>query len=334
MLEGCQIIGFDWTYLYVNGAAARHGRRKPVELLGHKMTDIYPGIENTSVFTALRYCMEDRTPCRMENDFQFPDGSKALFETSIQPVPEGILVLSYEITERKRLEKEVLEISEREQSRIGQDLHDGLCQHLAGIEFRLLGLQQKLQTRSARRAAEAAELARLVREGIEQTRTLARGLSPVMSDPGGLMDTLLELAQVTQRSFHISCSLSCPVPVLIEDNTAAMHIYRIAQEALQNAIRHGKATSILISLAVVNKHIVLRVQDDGIGFPRNVQKHNGMGLRVMKYRADLLGASLTVQGAPEGGTAVVCSLPASTGNKPRDNQESRPAGDPVWFPNL
>jgi PAS domain S-box-containing protein len=244
MLEGCQIIGLDWRYFYVNATAARHGRRRPEELLGHTLMELYPGIETTEMFGALRRCMEKRIPCFMENEFTFPDGAKALFEVSIQAVPEGIFVLSNDITERKRLEKEVLEISEREQSRIGQDLHDGLCQHLAGIEFRLLSLKHKIERRSRRpapEAAETAELAKLVREGIEQTRTLARGLSPVMLEPDGLMNALQELAINTEKTFNISCACNCPSPVLIHDNALATHLYRIAQEAVHNAVRHGRA---------------------------------------------------------------------------------------------
>lgn len=113
MLEGCQIIGFDWRYLYVNAAAASHGRRTPNELLGQTLQEIYPGIENTSLFAVLRRCLSERVPCRMENEFVFPDGSKALFEVGIQPVPEGILILSYDITERRRAEQSMLESEAR-----------------------------------------------------------------------------------------------------------------------------------------------------------------------------------------------------------------------------
>jgi PAS domain S-box-containing protein len=160
----------------------------------------------------------------------------------------GAAAILRDITERKRLEKEVLGISEREQSRIGQDLHDELCQHLAGIEFRLLGLKLKLEGKSKKQAAETTELARLVRQGMEQTRTLARGLSPVMLEADGLMNALQELAISTQKAFNVSCSLNCPKPVLIHDNDVATHLYRIAQEAVQNAVRHGKAMSIVINL--------------------------------------------------------------------------------------
>ena len=104
MLEGCQVIGFDWRYLYVNDAVARHGRRTKDELLGHTMMEVYPGIEDTGVFAILRRCMEERTPNHMENEFAYPDSATAWFELSIQPVPEGIFILSIDITERKQAE--------------------------------------------------------------------------------------------------------------------------------------------------------------------------------------------------------------------------------------
>jgi PAS domain S-box-containing protein len=236
----------------------------------------------------------------------------------------GVSSILRDITERKRLEKEILEISEREQSRIGQDLHDGLCQHLAGIEFRLLGLKQKLESKSKKPAAETTELAKLVRQGIEQTRTLARGLSPVVLEADGLMNALQELAMNTEKAFKSSCSFNCPAPVLIHDNAVATHLYRIAQEAIQNAIRHGKAKFIVINLFRRNDRIVLGVKDDGIGIPNKLQKHNGMGLRVMQYRAAMVGGSLVVQREPDGGTSVVCSLRAEGGGqetaRPKDKR--------------
>jgi len=111
MLEGCQIIGFDWRYLYVNDAIARHGRCTKEELLGHTMMEIYPGIKDTEMFATLKDCMEKRTPHRLEIEFTFPDGSKGWFELSIQPVPEGIFILSLDITERKLAEQKILEQS-------------------------------------------------------------------------------------------------------------------------------------------------------------------------------------------------------------------------------
>jgi signal transduction histidine kinase len=205
------------------------------------------------------------------------------------------------------LERDILAISDREQSRIGHDLHDGLCQHLAGIEFRLLGLKQRLADRAA---AEASELARLLRDAMDQTRTIARGLSPVMVEEDGLMNALRELAANTEAAFRVSCVFDCPAPVWLRDNAVATHLYRIAQEAVQNAMRHAQAQKVVIHLFTQSGRIVLGVKDDGVGIPEGRDGHRGMGLRVMQYRASRVGGSLAVQRDPAGGTSVVCSLRA------------------------
>src|SRR5262249_1883067 len=147
-----------------------------------------------------------------------------------------------------RLEKEILEISDREQRRIGQDLHDGLCQQLAGIELMSQVLEGKLAPRSKSDAARAGEIAGHVRDAISQTRLLARGLSPAPLDSEGLMSALQELASNTEKIFSVACRLDCRTPVLVEDHAAATHLFRIAQEAVSNAIKHGKARRIAIHL--------------------------------------------------------------------------------------
>lgn len=270
--------------------------------------------DQARVRETLDKALSQRSRFDLEYRIVRPDGSvrhvHSVAEPMLGPDKEVLKLVGFlqDVTERKELENQIIEISEREQSRIGQDLHDGLCQHLAGIEFRLLDLKQKLERRAKKQAAETTELARLLREGIEQTRTLARGLSPVMLEPAGLMNALQELALSTDRTFRISCSLSCPAPVLIQDNAVATHLYRIAQEAVHNAIRHGKAKFIVISLLTANDRIILAVKDDGVGFRQQARQHQGMGLRVMQYRAGVVGGSLVVQREPEGGTSVICSL--------------------------
>jgi PAS domain S-box-containing protein len=153
-----------------------------------------------------------------------------------------------DITERKRLEKEVLEISDGERRSLGQGLHDGLCQHLAGIELMSQVLEQNVARKSKPAAAQAGKIAQHVREAISQTRMLARGLSPVSIESNGLMSALQELATTVSKLFQVDCRFECAEPMLVNDNTAATHLYRIAQEAINNAIKHGKATRILIRL--------------------------------------------------------------------------------------
>lgn len=211
--------------------------------------------------------------------------------------------------ERQNLEQQILEISEREQRRIGQDLHDGLGQHLAGIELMTQSLEQKLAAKSRNEAAQAAKIAQHVRDAIRQTRALARGLSPVEMDANGLMSALHELAVNVQSMFRVNCTFQCDQPVLLAENTVATHLFRIAQEAVTNAIKHGKAGRIEIVLAAMPEHLLLSVRDDGAGLAPGATVGNGMGLRIMHYRATVMGGSLAVQREPAGGTAVVCSIP-------------------------
>ena len=214
-----------------------------------------------------------------------------------------------DITERKRLEKEILEISEREQRRIGQDLHDGLCQHLAGIEMLSQVLAHKLEPRSKAAAARAPEIARAVREAISQTRLLARGLSPVTLESEGLMSALAELALNTGKLFRIRCVFDCPEVVKFNDHAAATHLFRIAQEAVSNAIKHGKAKNISVQLREAADDISVRVSDDGIGFPENFSGGTGMGLRIMQARIGMVGGTLRVEQNPDGGVTVSCHAP-------------------------
>lgn len=213
-----------------------------------------------------------------------------------------------DITTRKRLEQEILEVSGREQRRIGQDLHDGLCQQLAGIELMCQVLQQELSGKAQRQSARAADIARHVREAIGQTRSLARGLSPVDLDSDGLMSALRELALNVGKLFQVECCFRCDEPIHIHSNAVASHLYRIAQEAINNAVKHGKATRILVTLKLANGDACLTVADDGAGIPANLPNTEGMGLRIMQFRAGVIGAKLEIRRANGKGTVVTCTF--------------------------
>jgi two-component system, LuxR family, sensor kinase FixL len=214
-----------------------------------------------------------------------------------------------DITERKRLEREVLEISERERQRIGQDLHDGLCQQLAAIELMSQVLEQKLTPRSKPAAARAGEIARYVRETISQTRLLARGLSPVTLESEGLLSGLLELAGNTEKMFGVPCRFESSGEVRVREAAVATHLYRIAQEAVSNAIKHGKAGRLVIGLQRLSDRTVLTISDNGRGFPQGAPASSGMGLRIMQYRAGMIGGTLSFQRNRKRGVTVHCWVP-------------------------
>jgi signal transduction histidine kinase len=172
-----------------------------------------------------------------------------------------------------------------------------------------------------------------VREAISQTRFLARGLSPVVVESEGLMSALQELADYTERMFRVACGFVCENPVLVHDHAAATHLYRIAQEAISNAIRHGKARRIEIHLKASEKRITLLVKDHGIGLPpaaspasNRAPAPRGLGLRIMQYRAGIIGGSLAIQHDPDGGTSVVCSV--HTAPTPASPIPAAPAASP------
>jgi PAS domain S-box-containing protein len=233
------------------------------------------------------------------------------------------LVIVRDITERKRLEKEILEINDRVQRRIGQDLHDGLCQQLAGIELMSQVLEQKIAAKSKTDAARIGEIASHVRDAIGQTRLLARGLSPVMLESEGLMSGLRELASNTEKIFGVECVFQCAAPVLVSDHAMATHLFRIAQEAVSNAIRHGKATRIVIELQPATDHLVLRVSDNGSGLPAEPPVQNGMGLRIMQSRAGTIGGILSVENRAEGGVLITCNVALASDLKSNENKNGR-----------
>jgi signal transduction histidine kinase len=217
-----------------------------------------------------------------------------------------------ELLERsQQLEEEIISISEREQQRIGRDLHDGVCQILVAIGFTASMVSRELQRESHVLAKTAAEIADFLQDAARQTRDLARGLSPVDRDEGGLESALDELAASTSRLAGISCSFVRPGLAHIHENTQAIHLFRIAQEALANAIKHGRAKTLVITLEAGEGACSLRISDDGIGFAPNGSKKTGMGLSIMRYRARMIGGTLEIQTNAPTGTIVACTIEKS-----------------------
>lgn len=214
-----------------------------------------------------------------------------------------------DITERKKLEESILDISVQEQRRIAQDLHDGLGQHLTGIAFMSKVLEEKLSDKSMPEAAEAAKIVQMVNQAIDNTRQLARGLHPVAAERAGLMSALKKWASEVEELFHIRCRFQCQQRVYVDDVNVATHLYRIAQEAVNNAIRHGRSREIVITLSARSGTGTLTISDNGAGFTKDPDKQPGMGLSIMNYRADMLGGSLKIHPKEDGGVTVSCCFP-------------------------
>jgi signal transduction histidine kinase len=217
--------------------------------------------------------------------------------------------LRQDITERKRAEREILDISEREQCRIGQELHDSMGQHLTGTAMLAKALERKLAAHSVSEASDAARIAQLLGQAIDEIQKLAHSLYPVHLDTADFPGCLRDLASMTEALFSVSCHFESDTDVLVSDPDTAIHLYRIVQEAISNSVRHGGAGNIWVSLTRSDDRNSLAVRDDGTGLPGDVASAKGMGLRIMRHRADTIGASLEVGLAPGGGTLVRVEFP-------------------------
>jgi signal transduction histidine kinase len=226
-------------------------------------------------------------------------------------VRDRAVALTREIAERERLQQLLLEASEQEQRRIGQDLHDGLGQHLAGTAIAGQVLREKLERHRLREAADAKKVVELIEEGVSLTRKSAKGLHPVDLSAEGLMLALEDFVATTARLFDVDCRFVCESPVLVHSAAAAENLFRIAQEATRNAIQHGGARSITIELNVLDDGHELRIEDDGVGVQPALPAADGMGLRIMAQRARMIGASFELSSRAPQGTVVVCCVPVA-----------------------
>jgi PAS domain S-box-containing protein len=289
------------------------------EVRGAYVWDLFVSADELDSFKATFAEMRrGGTPTEYETSWLTRDGAqrRIAWSSTILPGPDGaaeyIIATGIDITERRRLQKAVLDIGAQEARRIGQDLHDGLGQHLTGIAFMSKVLERKLAESAAPESADADRILELVNEAINKTRELARGLRPVVADAEGLMAALRQLTADVEDLFRISCRFECVEPVLIRDVSAATHLYHIAQEAVTNAIKHGDARDVLITLSRIDDSVALTIEDDGVGLPAAAPNDSGMGLHIMRYRASMIAGALQVERGDHGGTRVNCLFPGGT----------------------
>jgi len=284
----------------VNSAACKllgMSREKLVEL---KWSDL--------VARALRQTTEPRSNLG-EVALRRPDGEMCFIEYSSAQLAANLnLSILRDVTDRRRLESEIQVISEREQRRLGQDLHDGLGQSMTGIACLAKVLQQRLADKSSEEAEAAGNIASLMNDALAQTRRISRGLCPVVLDNNDMEAALEQLAENLRAMFSVNCELQFDPQITIPDNSITVHLYRIAQEAATNAVKHGHAKNIVLSFVEAKSRLILRVKDDGEGFPPDPIKSKGMGLRVMHHRARMIGATLSIRQLKDAGVLVTCSL--------------------------
>jgi len=256
-------------------------------------------------------------PWAFEFDARRSDGGSVTVAGALSRLEDGgrqhLMLVLQDVSERKKLEGAVLEAVNREHYRIGNDLHDGLGQELTGIALMLRCLAGRLANEHRDAVPDVENITRLVSNAVESTRSLARGLSPVNLERGGLRDALEGLAMHARTVYGVKAVFSNRLPPTIAlDAEASNHLYRIAQEAVTNAVKHGKANAVRLHLSVSQGKLRMAVVDDGCGVPDDVASATGMGLRIMRYRARIARGDVRVERADPSGTRVVFEGALST----------------------
>jgi PAS domain S-box-containing protein len=238
------------------------------------------------------------------------DGEERFVQFAAYKDEKAEVWMLHDITERKRLEKMILEVTKKEQRRIGEELHEGLAQHLTltAIAGKILG--KKLSKKSPSLAREASKVTGMVNQAITQTRELAQGLYSLEMQSDGFPDALKKFASDTQKTCGVRCFFRSDPAVNVTDNTAAAHLYRIVREAVSNAVKHGRSKEIIISLKSKDSGTAeLKITNSGAKFKARKPGYEGMGLKIMQSRAKLIGATLHIGPRPKGGTIVTCTFP-------------------------
>ena len=236
-------------------------------------------------------------------------------ESSVQQKNRALL---NEMSERGRLEREIIDLSEHEQRRFGQELHDVVCQELASVGIAAHMLERKLALIKHEETAHAGEIARMADHALETTRTVARGFFTAGFDGAGLEEALREGARQTEKRSGISCVVRWQENLAITDEATVIHSFRVAQEAIQNAVKHANATQIKVSMERTGEKLRLMVEDNGKGLDM-AKGEKGLGLRIMAYRAGLIGGEFTMEHTAAGGIRIVCLIPAERSKQPMTN---------------
>jgi PAS domain S-box-containing protein len=278
------------------------------------VSDIHPREHLPYVMEQLQKQMDGELTLAKDVPVKKKDGS--VFFADVNAVCLALAGKTYlagffrDVTERHEMDVALSTMADKERRRFGQDLHDGLGQELTGLGYLSGVLQDELCSGGHPQADMARQLTDGIQRSIRSVRSIAKGLVPVEVDAGGLLVALEQLAASTQMRTGISCRFQCDGQATVHDTTIATELYRIAQEGINNAVRHAKAQIIELRLDhLADGAISLHVRDDGMGLPDNVVQDGGLGLRIMQHRASLIGATLNVRAADGGGTEVVCEVP-------------------------
>jgi PAS domain S-box-containing protein len=313
MREGVLVLDSSSTIRMANGAIKRVTGYEPRHLIGQsgRVFTRYTESEYQEVRSEINQRLTEAEFFARDLHCVHRDGSFFTAGCVITPIQIGgeaqRLVVLEDVTQRRELEREIIDIANREQQRIGSDLHDGLGQELTGVALMLTSLVGRLKREHAVAAADAEEIVALVNRAIDGARALARGVSPVSVERGGLPSALRALASRASDMYGTAVRFRGKVwPQLTLDAAACDHLYRIAQEAVNNAVKHGRASQITIDLQVTTENVTLVVRDNGSGMAGDAQLSRGMGLKIMHYRASMIPATVALEAAEGGGLQVIC----------------------------
>ena len=301
------LVDMDLRVRFINRGCAGLSAE---DIVGQEISVVLPESARTAVIAKLRQVLNSGDPATYEFQSCETGAEPRYFENRVvlvqdETVGTGLSISVTDITDRKRLEQEILDVSSRERHTIGRDLHDGLGQELTGVALMLRSLATRFQHQLPEGVATLNEVVAVVNQSIENARALARGLLPVRTDAGGLPFALRELANRSRDIYGSEVNFRAEIwPEITLSETSASHLYRIAQEALTNSARHGHASRVEILLMVTRNTFLLRVTDDGIGFQPSSQPTSGMGLKIMRYRAGMIGAKIEIGANKPHGTIV------------------------------
>ena len=328
MREGVVLVNLDGRVEFTNPAFDRMFGRTSGELAGMSVPELFGNRQVQSPTLGLQALLDLHSRGgKRDMLFHRRDGSQFAGEVLSAAIElsgeKRILVVVQDVSERKQLESEIIEIANRERRRLGADLHDGLGQELTGISLMLRSLAKGAAPAAFDGAPELNEIITLVNHAIQSARKMALGISPVTLEPGGLLPALQALVGWSRSSFDIDVRLrvSIRAPLLIGESAAA-HLYLIVQEAINNAVRHGRARSICVALRTNRALVSLSIADDGVGIGENPVRAAGMGLKLMEYRSAVIGGVMRIKRLPAGGTRIrsVCPQDAGASRRRKDDQ--------------
>lgn len=313
-------VDSDLKLTVVNRAMLEFLGRSESDVLGRPLKafmpvdEARPGVPEDALLMATARSVSAREHSRL-----LPSGGRHWFVTSKALItsPEdgrviGLVCVNRDVTRRKHMERELVEVSNREQRRIGADIHDGLGQELTGVSLLLKGLESRLESEPSSTLTQITKIRELAQRAIGTARSLARGLAPVELERDGLAAALGHLVRRSTETLRVECSLDSSVSGRIAlDDDVATHLYRITQEAIANAAKHGRAKRVNVTLLCDDDRLNLEVADDGIGLPEVTDQRGeaGMGLSLMRYRATSIGGELRISPNRPTGTIVQCWCP-------------------------